>query len=78
MRPAYRHRGNKGFAGNEPIDKPQIDQFAGEMDDFSTVLKEDGTSLVSGEEGLRDLLVIDAIYNAVKSGKAVDVANSQR
>ena len=75
MAPAYGYGGNKGFAGNEPIEKPQIDQFAAEMDDFSTVIKQDGTSIVSGEEGLRDMLVIDAIYKSVESGAAVDVGS---
>ena len=36
------------------------------MDDFSQVIKRDGTTIVSGEEGLRDMLVMDAIYKAVK------------
>ena len=76
MSPAYSYGGNKGFAGDKPIDKPQIDQFAAEMDDFSRVIKSDGTSIVSGEEGLRDLIVIDAIYKAVQSGTAVEVAKA--
>lgn len=74
MSPAFGYGGNKGFAGSEPIEKPQIDQFAAEMDDFSNVIKKDGTSIVSGEEGLRDLQVTEAIYQAAKTGTAVNVA----
>ena len=74
MTPAYSYGGNQGFAGDMPIEKPQIDQFAAEMDDFSQVIQQDGTSIVAGEEGLRDLVVIDAIYDAVRTGKKAKVA----
>lgn len=74
MSPAYGYGGNKGFAGSAPIEKPQVDQFAAEMDDFSNVIKKDGTSIVSGQEGLRDLQVMQAIYKAAKTGTAVEVA----
>ncbi len=73
MSPAYGYGGNKGFVGNEPITKPQIDQFAAEMDDFSQVIKKNETSVVSGVEGLKDLLVTEAIYKAVKTGAEVKV-----
>lgn len=76
MSPAYGYGGNTGFAGDEKIDRPQIDQFAAEMDDFSQVIKQDGTSIVSGEEGLRDLLVTEAIYQAVETGTNVRVGAS--
>lgn len=69
MGPAYGYGGNKAFAGNESIEKPTIDQFAAEMDDFSKVVKQDGTSIVSGEEGLRDMLVVDAIYKSIRTGQ---------
>ena len=74
MSPAYGYGGNQGFAGDQPIEKPQIDQFAAEMDDFSRVVQQDGKSIVAGEEGLRDMLAIDAIYQAVRSGATIDVA----
>ena len=74
MSPAYGYGGNKGFAGNKPIEFPQMDQFAAEMDAFSKVVKENGTSIVSGEEGLRDMLVVEAIYKACQTGETVQVA----
>ena len=73
MSPAYGYGGNKGFVGSEPLAKPQIDQFAAEMDDFSKVVKTNSKSIVAGEEGLRDLLVTEAIYKAVNSGASVKV-----
>jgi predicted dehydrogenase len=73
MTPAFGYGGNQGFAGSDSIDKPQIDQFAAEMDDFAKVVKQGGKSIVSGEEGLRDLIVVDAIYQAASSGRSVQV-----
>lgn len=75
MSPAFGYGGNKAFAGDKSLDKPQIDQFAAEMDDFAQVVKKDAQSIVSGEEGLRDMLVVDAIYKAVETGASVDVAS---
>lgn len=75
MSPAYSYGGNKGFADNKPIEKPEIDQFAAEMDDFSNVVQQDGKSIVSGEEGLRDLLAVDATYKAVRTGRTVKVGS---
>ena len=76
MGPAFGYGGNKGFAKNEVIEKPQIDQFAAEMDDFCDVIRKDGTSIVSGEEGLRDMLVLDAIYKSAASKKSVKVKSA--
>ena len=73
LNPAYSYGGNTGFAGNEKIEKPNIDQFGKEMDEFSIVVKQNGKSIVSGEEGLRDMLVMDAIYQSVHSGKSEPV-----
>ncbi len=61
LSPAFGYGGIQGFSGNQPLNKPTIDQFAIEIDDFSHVLQTDGSSKVSGEEGLRDLVVIEAI-----------------
>ena len=76
MTPAYSYGGNQGFAGNDPIKQPEIDQFAAEMDDFAKVVQQDRTSIVSGEEGLRDMLVLDAIYKAVQSGATEKVQSA--
>lgn len=76
LSPAYSYGGIDGFAGEQPIEHPQIDQFAREIDAFSKVIKEDGTSKVSGKEGLRDMLVMEAIYESVRTGSTVKVAQA--
>jgi predicted dehydrogenase len=71
--PAYGYGGIKAFAGERTIERPEIDQFAAEMDDFSQVVKENRTSKVPGEEGLRDVMIMEAIYDSVRTGRRVKV-----
>ena len=49
------------------------DHFAAEMDHLSECVMEDKEPLTPGEEGLRDLKLIMAIYEAAKSGRTVRV-----
>ena len=71
--PAYSYGGIKGKAKDGPIDLKNIDQFAAEIDAFAKCILEDRQSTVSGEEGLRDLLAIEAIYESIRSGKRINV-----
>ncbi|EMI18387.1 oxidoreductase domain-containing protein [Rhodopirellula maiorica SM1] len=71
--PAYSYKGIKGESKDGPIQFDQIDQFAAEMDAFAKCILEDRQSSVSGEEGLRDLLAIEAIYESIQSGKRTQV-----
>lgn len=74
LNPAFGYGGIKAFAGDRQIDKPNVDQFALEIDDFSRIIQTDGVSKVSGVEGLRDMLVVEAIYESVRTGNKVNVA----
>jgi predicted dehydrogenase len=69
--PAYSYNGIKGSSSDGPIDLPQVDQFATEMDAFARCILDDRESSVPGEEGLRDLLAIEAIYQSIRSGQRV-------
>lgn len=73
LEPAYSYGGIEGFVDGQPLQKPEIDQFAKEMDQFSKVVQEDGQSKVSGEEGLRDMLALEAVYESVRTGRKVEV-----
>jgi len=55
----------------EQRDLPEIDHFAAEMDHMSDCVVRDREPLTPGEEGLRDLTIIRAIYEAAESGKTV-------
>lgn len=50
---------------------PEIDQFSAEIDAFSQCIVNNTPSRASGEEGLRDMQIMTAIYESAQSGKAV-------
>ena len=52
---------------------PVRDHFAAEMDHLSGCVMEGREPLTPGEEGLRDMKLIMAIYEAAKSGRTVRV-----
>jgi predicted dehydrogenase len=52
---------------------PKIDQFATEMDAFAECVMNDKEPRTPGEEGLKDLLVMEAIYEAAKGGRLTKV-----
>jgi predicted dehydrogenase len=53
------------------IHLPFLNQFVAEMDDFAQCILEKRRTRVPGEEGLRDIKVMMAIYEAAQTGKAV-------
>jgi predicted dehydrogenase len=73
--PAFGYSGVRGKRSDgRPFDFPQIDQFAAEMDDFARCVQEGAPSIVSGEEGLRDVRIMMAIYQSARTGAPVDLA----
>ncbi len=55
---------------------PKQDQFAPELLHFADCILEDKEPRPSGEEGLNDLLIIEAIQESCKTGKLVKVKTS--
>ncbi len=53
-------------------------QFALEMDAFAEAIARDRTPLTPGEEGLQDMKVIEAIYQAAASGAVVHMTPSAK
>jgi glucose-fructose oxidoreductase len=51
-----------------------VDHFAKQMDHLSQCVIDNTEPLTSGEEGLKDLTVMMAIYEAAKSGKAIKLS----
>lgn len=84
LEPAYAYHGNKlkwsQLMGElEAEVAPQIeekDQFALEMDHFAECILEDKQPHTAGEEGLRDHHVMEALYEAARTGKAARVKTS--
>lgn len=55
----------------EEIELPERDHFAAEMEHMSDCVMQNREPLTPGEEGLRDLKIITAVYEAAKTGKTV-------
>jgi glucose-fructose oxidoreductase len=73
MEPFSGYGGNKGSSSLGPIDFPLDNQQARQMDNDAEALLNNKPLLVPGEEGLRDIRVVEAIYAAAKSGKQVKI-----
>jgi predicted dehydrogenase len=50
---------------------PAKNQFAAEMDHFSTCVLEDKPPHTPGEEGLQDQRIMEAIYQSAREGRPV-------
>ncbi len=61
------HRGNV----TEEKDLPVVDHFAAEMEHMSDCVMQNKEPLTPGEEGLRDLTIMHALYEAANTGKTV-------
>jgi len=75
MDPATWYNGNRIWIerGNkiEQIELQEIDHFAAEMDHMSDCVVQNKETLTPGEEGLKDLTIIEAVYESSKTGKTV-------
>ena len=70
LNPAFGYRGIKLTTSRGPGTWTELpSQQAKQMDDFALCVREGRESRVSGEMGLRDMKIIEAIYEAVKTGK---------
>lgn len=73
--PAFYYGGIRGRRSDgQPLSFPQIDQFAAQMDDFARCILEDRPTRVPGEEGMRDVRIMMAIYESIRTGRAVALA----
>jgi hypothetical protein len=74
LEPAYTYDNLRGQSTGGKIDASQVNQFALQLDDFARFIR-DGVPPVlnSGEEGLQDLRIIDAIYQSIREGRPVAV-----
>lgn len=74
IRPAYGYGGIKGSTSKGPMEFPAVNQQALHMDGIAhSLLTDTPANNVSGEEGVRDMRVIDGIYRAIASGKRVEL-----
>lgn len=78
--PAFNYSGNRGQRSDgQEIRYPEVDalgqyyQFAAEMDNFAQCIINNEPTKVPGEEGLRDIKIMMAIYESVRTGKTVSL-----
>jgi len=72
LTPAFNYDGIKGWRSDrKPLDAPEIDQFATEMDDFASCIINNKPTSVPGEMGLRDVRTMMALYESARTGRVV-------
>ena len=71
LAPAYGYSAPAGYINDEAMQFEVRNQQAVQMDAFALNILEGTEVKASGEEGLRDMKVIEAIYEAAKTGARV-------
>ncbi|GAA4467934.1 Gfo/Idh/MocA family oxidoreductase [Nibrella saemangeumensis] len=78
LRPAFGYGPLKGNTSKGPIEQPIVTHQAVHMDGVCKTLL-DGQKLpdhITGEEGLRDVRLLQAIYRAAETGRKIDLKES--
>jgi predicted dehydrogenase len=73
--PSHGYGPIKGRSSKGEVNLPHVTHQTKQMEEMAAIILEGKQPLVpvDGEEGLKDLLIIDAIYKAVKTGKKVQL-----
>jgi predicted dehydrogenase len=72
---AFNYTGQKGKTTEGPMDFPHINQQARQMDAFALSVKNNTPSIVPGEMGRRDVKYLQAVYEAMRTGKRVVIGS---
>jgi glucose-fructose oxidoreductase len=74
LEPFSWYSGLHGFTPDGPFDFPKMNQQAAQMDAQCIAFRENRPSPTPGEEGLRDMIIIDAIRESVrKKGETIPI-----
>jgi len=73
LRPAFGYGPIKGRTNKGEIDLPHTNHQQLQLEDFAACVQENRQTSVGGEEGLRDMKVIEAIYKSIATGKKVTI-----
>ena len=72
LEPFQSYRGIRGTTSRGTLSYPIINQQAAQMDEDSLSIMEGNAVRVPGEEGLKDMIVVDAIYtSAAEAGRTI-------
>ncbi len=73
VEPAYGYAGIKAWRSDGvALRFDPIDHFVAELDDFARCVRTGAPTKVPGEEGLRDIRIMMAAYEAARTGRAVN------
>ncbi len=73
LQPAFGYSGLQGKTSKGSIDFPKLSQQARQLDGMALSIKDNKPSIVPGEMGRRDVIIISAIYEAMRTGKRVEI-----
>jgi predicted dehydrogenase len=74
LQPAFNYSGLKGNTSDgKVIEYPKLSQQAKQLDGIAQSIKNNKPSIVPGEMGRRDMKIITAIYEAMRTGNRVEV-----
>lgn len=78
LEPATRYDGNRMWTGKDgrereiaPPPAPAETQFVGQLDHLAQCIIAGREPIVSGEEGLRDMRIVEAIYRSAREGRTI-------
>ena len=71
--PAYSYSGQTGSTPAGSMDLPKVNQQAKQMDAFALSIKNNQPTIVPGEMGKRDVKIIAAIYESIRTGNKVSI-----
>lgn len=73
IQPSFNYSGTSGRTSEGSMDFEAVHTSALQMDDFARCILNNETSRISGAEGLKDVIVMDAILEAARTGKRVEI-----
>lgn len=73
LSPAFGYSGQKGETSEGKMNFPRVNQQARQMDDFAEAIINKRPTPVPGEMGRQDVKILMAIYEAMRSGKRVEI-----
>ena len=72
LKPFWTYEGVQGHVNGKPFDFPPVPQQVVQMDEMAVCIRDNIPMRVSGEEGLKDMLVMDAIGQSIRQdGKTI-------
>lgn len=74
LKPAYNYGRQRGYTPNGDMQLTPVNQQAKQMDAFALSIKNNQPSIVPGEMGRRDVKYLQAIYEAMRTGKKVKLS----